>query len=259
MPYRKQQFLNNEIYHAMLRGIDDNPIFKDVDDYYRGIFSIYEFNTSKPVTIQYRRKVRVRLKKEAAYRIDRGRASNVSNIDEREIGGDPSSADDERDKLVEILAFCFMPNHIHLLLRQIKSNGITKFMSKVGTGYGGYFNRKRERKGYVFQNRFSAIPIRDDDQLKTVFVYIHTNPISLKEPWWKEKGIKEPKKVIAFLENYKWSSYLDYILKKNFPSVTERNFISKVIGGKQNCKEFIDYWVKHKGEIKKFPEISLEA
>ena len=237
MPYRKQQFVNEEIYHIVLRGIDDNLIFKDIDDYYRGIFSIYEFNTTKPVTIQSRRKIRATIKKK-----NRGRASIL----------------DERDKLVEVLAFCFMPNHIHLLLKQLKSGGITKFMSKVGTGYGRYFNKKYNRRGYVFQNRFLAVHIKDDEQLKTVFVYIHTNPIALIEPNWKEKGIKNPKKIIKSLENYKWSSYSDYILKKNFPSITNRDFLLKIMKGKRGCKEFVDYWVKYKGEIRKFANLALE-
>lgn len=234
MPYRKQQFANNEIYHITLRGIDDNLIFKDVDDYYRGVFSIYEFNNTKPVEIWLRRKQR---KKEKA------------------LGG-PSSQ--SREQLVEILAFCFMPNHIHLLLRQVKHNGITKFMSKVGTGYGRYFNKKYHRKGYVFQNRFSAIHIKNEAQLKVVFTYIHTNPTSLIEPKWKELGIKNPEEVIEFLENYKWSSYLDYIDKNNFPSVTEREFILKIIGGEHGCRDFIKSWIEHKKEMAKFSNLFLE-
>ncbi len=237
MPYRKQQFVNGEIYHVVLRGIDDNLIFKNIDDYYRGIFSIYEFNTTNPITIRERRKARARLKR---------------------ANRDPVSVTDPRDKIVEVLAFCLMPNHIHLLLKQLKEEGITKFMLKLGAGYGGYFNRKYSRKGHVFQDRFSAVHIKDDEQLKTVFVYIHANPISCVEPGWKEKGIKEPKKVIKFLENYKWSSYLDYIGKKNFPSVTERKFISEIMGGEEGCRKFVEEWVKYKGEIKKFIHLSLE-
>jgi len=231
MPYRKQQFANGEVCHIILRGIDDNLIFKDIDDYYRGIFSIYEFNNAKPVEIWIRRKQRKKEKLlEGALR---GRASQYLQ---------------QREQLVEVLAFCFMPNHIHLLLKQLKDNGITKFMSKVGTGYGGYFNRKYNRKGYVFQNRFSAVHIKDEGQLKVVFTYIHTNPISLIEPKWKELGIKNPEEVIEFLENYKWSSYLDYIDKNNFPSVTEREFILKIIGGEHGCRDFIKNWIEHKRE-----------
>lgn len=241
MPYRKQQFVNDEIYHVVLRRIDDNLIFKDTNDYYRGIFSIYEFNTTKSITIRDRRKARAKIKTLL-----------------KETSRGPSSVVDERDQLVEIFTFCFMPNHIHLLLKQLKDEGITKFMRKLGTGYGGYFNRKYSRKGYVFQNRFSAVRIKNNNQLKIVFVYIHTNPISLIEPQWKEKGIKNPKKTMKFLENYKWSSYPDYISKTNFPSVTERNFILRIMKQERGCKEFVEYWVRYKGEIREFAELALE-
>ena len=131
-------------------------------------------------------------------------------------------------------------------------------MSKVGTGYGGYFNRKYGRKGYVFQNRFLTVHIKNNEQLKTVFVYIHTNPLSLTEPKWKEIGIRNPKKAIEFLENYKWSSYPDYIGKKNFPSVTKRDFVLQSMDGEQGCKNFVDGWIKYKKEIKEFSELALE-
>jgi len=235
MPYRHEQFVNGEIYHTVIRGIDDNLIFKNTDDYYRGIFSIYEFNTTMPIEIRLQREKRYTVKKH----------------------GDRVS-EDTRDKLVEILAFYFMPNHIHLLIRQIKNNGITQFMRKFGAGYATYFNKKYNRKGHLFQGRFRAVHIKTNEQLKNVFVYIHTNGISLIEPKWKEKGISNPKKVIKFLENYKWSSYPDYIGKKNFPSVTNRDFLLKVMGGKKGCKEFVENWVKYKGGIKDFGEIILE-
>lgn len=240
MPYRKPQFVNDEIYHIILRGIDDNLIFKDINDYYRGIFSIYEFNNVKSVEILRRRREIQTIKRKL-----------------RNSGDRVSSISDTRNKIVEVLAFCFMPNHIHLLVKQLKKGGITKFMRKVGAGYGRYFNRKYNRRGYVFQNRFLAVHIKDDNQLKTIFVYIHTNPIALVEPNWKEKGIQNPRRVIKFLEDYKWSSYPDYIFKKNFPSVTERNFILKIIKKGQGCKEFVEHWVKYKGKIRKLAKLTL--
>lgn len=239
MPYRQEQFVNREIYHITIRRIEDNLLFKDIDDYYRGVFSIYEFNTTKPVTIRERRKARLRIKQ--AIR-------------------DPVSVIDTRDPLVEVLLFCFMPNHIHLLLRQLKDGGITKYMNKIGAGYPAYFRQKYKlnNKGYFFQGRFVSVHIETDEQLRVVFAYIHANPVSLIEPKWKEIGIKDPERVIEFLENYRWSSYPDYIGNKNFPSVTERKFITDIMGNKQGCKEFVDYWVRYKGEIKEFSELALE-
>lgn len=240
MPYRKEQFVNDGIYHIILRGLDDNLIFKDINDYYRGIFSIYEFNNVKPVEIKKRRQARRQEKKQ-------------------EKSGSPSSATlDKRDKLVEVYCFCFMPNHIHLLIRQLKDNGLIKFMRKVGTGYAKYFNGKYIRKGYVFQNRFRSVCIGDDNQLRTIFNYIHVNPVSLIEPRWKEKGVSKPENAVKFLEDYKWSSYKDYLGENNFPSVTERNFISEFIGGVEGCGETIRGWLDYKKALRQSDDIFLE-
>lgn len=164
---------------------------------------------------------------------------------------------DERDKLVEVLSFSLMPNHIHLLLRQLKDNGISQFVQKVGTGYANYFNKKYNRKGHLF-NKFQPIHVKNEEQLKNEFVYVHTNRISLIEPNWKENGIQNPEKVIEFLENDKWHSYPDYIGKKNFPSVTNRDFLTNIMGGENGCREFVDSWIKYKKEMRNFGDIVLE-
>lgn len=229
MPIKRPRLINGEIYHICVRGVGDSEIFKDENDYYRGIFSIYEFNDTSPVTVRERRKARFRAKQ---------RENSIREL-----------FSDARDRLVEILAFCFMPNHIHLLLRQIKKDGITQFMRKLGAGYVAYFNKKYNRKGHLFQGRFRAVHIKDNNQLQIVLTYIHANCASLVDPNYKEKGIKELARVITFIENYKWSSYQDYLGKKNFPSVTERELLLEIIGGKEVCRAFMNDWIKYKREI----------
>jgi len=235
MSLKRPKLVNNEIYHIVVRGTGDSLIFKNEDDYYRAIFSLYEFNTTVLIEIRKQREKRKTAKRS---------------------GGQTSA--DTRELLVEILAFWFMPNHIHLLLKQIRNNGITQFMQKLGTGYAAYFNKKYNRKGHLFQGRFRAVHIKNNEQLKTVFVYIHTNGVSLIEPKWKERGIKNPQKVIKFLESYKWSSYPDYIGKKNFPSVTKRDFLLKVMGEEKGCKKFVENWIKYKKELRDLNEIGIE-
>jgi len=227
MPIKRPRLVNNEIYHIIIRGVGDSLIFKDTNDYYRGIFSLYEFNTSEPVEIIKKRRAK-------SFRKDRGELFS-----------------DTREPLVDILAFCFVPNHIHLLLRQINDNGISQFMRKFGAGYAGYFNKKYNRKGHLFQGRFQAIHILDNEQLRTIFVYIHTNPLSLIEPNWKKEGIKNFEKAIKFLEEeYRWSSYFDYIGKKNFPSVTNRKFMLKIMDGEESCRNFVKDWIKYKKALR---------
>ena len=104
-------------------------LFKDLNDHYRGIFSVYEFNNSQPVSIKERRKIR------ESFKSARRRASGTAEV--------VVEADD-RDKLVDVLVFCFMPNHIHLLLKQKQESGIHKFMVKFCSGYGRYFNQKNQ-------------------------------------------------------------------------------------------------------------------
>jgi len=245
MPRRKEQFEVGEIYHIVSRALDDNLIFKDVNDYYRGIYSIYEFNNAIPVNIFNRRLARSIEKKKEKF---------------CEFGSHKILMNDKRDKFIEVLAFCFMPNHIHLLTKQIKDGGVSKFMQKVGCGYGGYFNRKHQRKGHVFQDAFKSVHIEADNQFIVTVSYIFTNPIALIEPGWKELGIRNHStgQIMKFLEEYKWSSYRDCIGIKNFPSVTEREFLLETMGGIDGLRQIIKDWIEHKRDIAKYENLFLE-
>lgn len=235
MPIKRPQLINDEIYHVVVRATGDSLLFKNIDDYYRGIFSIYEFNNQNPIEIRVRREQR---KKEKA-------------------NGERFSVD-LRKCFVEIFVFCFMPNHVHLILKQIENSGISSFMRKFGAGYAGYFNKKYKRKGPLL-SKFRAVHIKTDEQLQNCFAYVHVNPLSLIEPGWKEKGIKLSKKAIKFLEeDYKWSSYWDYIGKKNFPSITERKFILETMGGEKGCRNVVKNWIEYKKEIKTLENIIIE-
>jgi len=236
MSSKNPSLVNGEIYHVVSRSVGDATVFDDEKDFYRGIFCIYEFNNSKPVNMWIRRRNR---------------------IIEKKVLGRTSLTSQERDKFVEVLAFSFMPNHLHLILRQIKEGGISKFMQKVGTGFANYFNDRYERQGHVF-NKFRAIHIKNDNQLKNAFVYVHCNLISLIEPGWKEGGVENPDKVIKFLENNKRHSYPDYLGNKNFSSVTERNFFLEAMGGASGCKTYVDSWIRYKKELKDWTNIILE-
>ena len=245
MPHRKEKFVTGEIYHIVLRGIDGKKLFKDVDDHYRGIFSIYEFNNNASVEISKRRRDRT---------VEKKKEIILSEL------GVPTALKDKRDKLVEILAFCFMPNHIHLLLKQVKLNGISKFMQKATGGYAKYFNKKYKRNGHVFQNEFKSVYVKKDNQFMATVSYIFTNPIALIEPGWKELGIRthSVKEIIKFLEDYKWSSYQDCIGIKNFPSVTQRDFLLETMSGVDGLKEVVKDWINHKIDISKYNNLFLE-
>jgi len=158
MPTKRPQFIENEIYHITIRGVEGRSVFVDEDDNWRGIFSLYEFNTVEPVTIREKRKEREKFKQQMVRLM----------INQVQI--------DKRNKLVEILAFTFMPNHIHLLLRQLKPDGVSIFMQKFNSGYTVYFNNKHHRAGHLFQGRFASMMVCNDAYSMRLSAYIHNNP-----------------------------------------------------------------------------------
>ena len=131
--------------------------------------------------------------------------------------------EDRTDTLVDIGAWCLMPNHFHLLIREKTESGISTFMKKLLTSYSMYFNKKYHRTGSLFEGPFKAKHLDYDQYLKYQFTYIHLNPIGIVDSGWKEKRIEDKKKAKTFLDNYKYSSYSDYGGGKRL----ERNILNK--------------------------------
>lgn len=218
---QKPQLANNEIYHVYNRGVERRKIFLEEADYLRFIHDIFEFNDSNPAQRFYMP------------------AAQSSEVRLPKIG-----QREPRKLLVEILAFCIMPNHFHLMLRQKVDDGITKFMHKFGTGYANYFNLKYKRSGTLFQGKYKAVHIQKDAHFIYLPFYIHLNPLDMAAPEWRKGEIDNISKAVEFLESYRWSSYLDYIGKKNFPSVTQREFLMDFFGGPERYKRDTMKWLK---------------
>lgn len=152
----------------------------------------------------------------------------------------------KENKLVDILCFCLMDNHYHMLLKQITNSGITEFMRKLGTGYTNYFNLKYERVGSLFQGKFKAVLVKSDSHLLFLPHYIHLNPLDFIGPEWRTGELRNTKKALQFLKSYRWSSYLDYINQDNFPNLTEREFITSLYGSRTSIdyRREIKEWLK---------------
>lgn len=102
---------------------------------------------------------------------------------------------------IDIICYCLMPNHYHLFIRQNEDNGITEFMHKLNTSYTKYFNISNKRTGRLFEYTFKAVHIESENQVIHTSRYIHLNPLIAD--------------LVFDLKKYKWSSYLDYIGKRN--------------------------------------------
>ncbi len=223
----KRELVNGEIFHILNRGVDGRKIFLDEKDYFRFVHNLFEFNDPEPVF-------------NLGYYLKQTQSIDLRN----------QYIEKPRKLIVEILAFCLMPNHFHFLLRQKIEGGITKFMRKLGIGYVNYFNQKYQRSGTLFQGRFKSILVKDEAHFAYLPYYIHFNPLDLKMPEWRKGEIKNYQSAIKFLESYRWSSHLDYLGKKNFPSITQREFLLKVFDGSENYKKGIKNWLKEMNSAK---------
>ncbi|MBU0723218.1 transposase [Patescibacteria group bacterium] len=219
---KKPTFINDEIYHIYNRGTEKRKIFLDKQDHLRFIHNLFEFNDENSVP----------------------NFSRSFTMSEAMSEVEPRSR--PRKLLVKILIFTLMPNHFHLLLKQEEVNGIVKFMQKLGTGYTMYFNKKYKRVGGLFQGRFKAVLINEHAHFLYLPYYIHLNPLSLpnKANTTTVSFIEK----MNFLENYKWSSFPDYIGKKNFPSVVQREFLLDFFGGEKKYKKDTLEWLKNDDE-----------
>jgi putative transposase len=213
-----------ELFHVLSRGVDKRKIFLDDQDYLRFIHDLFEFNDQERVNTTF-------------YRFHHQPQSN--DIASRKIKIERKP----RKLLVNIHAFCLMPNHYHFLLSSRVENGISRFMKKINMGYAKYFNQRYERKGTLFEGRYKSIFIKDEAHFIHIPYYIHLNPLDLITPEWRERELKDYKKAMDFLNSYRWSSHLDYLGKHNFPSLTNRDFLSEFFGGSAEYGRSVKKWL----------------
>lgn len=209
-----------QLIHVLNRGVDKRKIFLDDQDRFRFIHDLFEFNNQEKV-------------KNLFYFFKKYR-----DIERRYIKKPP------RKLLVQIHAFCLMPNHYHLLLSPKIDTGTPQFMKKLNMGYSKYFNEKYKRKGTLFEGRYKSVAIENESHFIHIPYYIHFNPLDLEAPEWRNNELKNYKKANEFLNSYRWSSHFDYVGKKNFPSVTQRNFLSEFFEGPKEYEKNIEEWLK---------------
>ena len=178
MTKRSVPFTIGEWYHCYNRSIENRIAFENPRDYQRFLELLYLANDDFPLR---RDDIGVR-KFEEILRIPRGK------------------------KLVAVGAFCLMPSHFHLVLREVTEGGITSFMRKIGTAYTLYFNARHDRVGNLFLKPFQSRYVSADRSFQNLISYVHSNPTVLYEPAWKTGHVVDHQFLEEHLVAYPYAS-----------------------------------------------------
>jgi len=201
MGIRNIEFINDEYYHVFNRGVDKRIIFNTTEQQYfffRRLDLLNTTNSSKLI------------------------ANQRSKRKDKEIIA-------EGEKLVDIVAYCLLPNHFHLLLKQKVDNGISQYMQRLGTSYTKFFNQQEKRSGSLFQGKFKATHLSGEFALPTVSAYVNLN--------YKHHLI-DPKKHLVK------SSIFEYFyeeMAKCICSKAEIDYIINEVGSLKDYKQFIKH------------------
>lgn len=193
MPFRTIPFVNGEFYHIYNRGLEKLPTFYQTRDYSRFLKALYYYQIQNP-------KPKFSLYQE----------SKIFQINPNK-------------KIVDLVSYCLMPNHFHLLVKQLQDGGISEFMRKFIHSYTKYRNVKYNRQGPVFQGMFKAVRVETDEQLIHLSRYIHLNPLVSY--------------LVKDLTLYRWSSYNTFIgLEAN--SLIAKEYILNFFNPPETYKDF---------------------
>lgn len=220
-------------YHTYNRGVEKRKIFLEGVDYFRGVHDIYEFNNVSAIT---------NLGRQFSKNFNKNAEGYPISINGGTINKVPGK------RLLDIIAWSFMPNHYHFFSSPKLQNGLSKFQQKFGIGFSNFFNTKYKRSGVLFQGKYKKVRVVNDTQALQLICYIHSNPLELWKPGWKENRLRseEIQSALNFLEkDYRFSSHLDYLRIKNFPSLISGDYLFNFFGGPEKYREFFINWLKY--------------
>ncbi len=164
------------LYHIVNRGIDKRDIFQDDEDYWKFLDIVRSRLLSKP--------------------------KDPDN---------PKSVSEEIYGKIELVAYCLMPNHFHLIIFQKSQRAMEKFMRSISTAYAMYFNKKYGKSGRLMQGIYKAKKIDSREYFLKATRYVHRNPIDISEN----------------IEKYKWSSYRSYLMRKDITFLAKSHLLKE--------------------------------
>jgi putative transposase len=147
--------------------------------------------------------------------------------------------------LVELYAFSLMPDHFHILIKQLKDNGLQTYMANIQNAFAKYFNTKEKRDGGLFKRPFRVRRIENDEDFLHLSRYIHLNHVT------------------SFLVNVEsleklvnTSYYLYFNSIDN--DIINTEFLLKLAGTKENYKKFVEDRADFQRKLARIKRLLLE-
>jgi len=222
---RKIPLVTGEIYHVFSKSIANFVVFNTDSEFLkmRNLFKYYQLK-DPPYKFNYFVKVKLKGNEED---FDNYFSSHLLN----------------KEKLVQIIAYCIMPTHLHLILKQLKEGGISLFIGNVLNSYSRYFNTKHKRHGPLWEGKFKNILVKTDEQLLHLTRYIHLNPTSA--------GLVDKP------EEWLYSSYLEYLGKvKEINRICYYEDLMDI--STSFYKNFVEDRISYQKELEKIKHLILE-
>lgn len=195
MAIRSVPFVEGEYYHIFNRGVDKRNIFEDQTDIFYFFHRLIDLNTE----------------------------INFGHDKTRNLQKNKSLLKDTKP-LVNIIAYCLLPNHFHIILKEESSNGISRFMQKLGTSYTKYFNKKYNRSGSLFQGKFKSVHITGHLGLVTLSTYVNLN--------YKHHGLSIKNPLVK-------SSLPEFLEREKYDTICTFQEIIEMSGSLQQYKHFL--------------------
>lgn len=220
--------------HALKRGARGLPITKDKSEQWRFVRLLFYMNDA------------------------------YSNDDwEREMSGlgmfsRPDSWP-ERNPLVKILAWTLMPNHFHLLLKEIKDGGISKFMQKLGNSMSTYANLKHKEKGSLFQGAYKSRTVGEDRYLRYLVPYIMVKNVFELYPGGYKRAVTEFDRAWRWAVEYPYSSLTDYASKRGSP-IIDNDILGEIFSSPREFRTCArDMVLSRKFEDENFASLAMDT
>lgn len=223
MPLRKTPLVNEQIYHVYNRSVAQQPIFHNKHEYQSFLNCIDYYRFQNP---PYRFSFFTRLN-------IKDKLTTLKNIYE------------SYERLIDIYAFCIMPNHYHLLLKQLSDNGISNFIRLLQNSYAHYQNTKNKRFGALFQSPFKAVRVETDEQFIHVARYIHLNPLT-------SYILKEPHE----LNTFQWNSWKNYISSETESLINKELLLGLI--KRKNLEKFTFDQLDYQRTLNKIKHLTFE-